>query len=205
MSNYNASFLGQLAQGVWTYDLNSNPNISPLSISGYFVSSIGRFDNLTSSCFYAIGNSGNPAILGITGDSAWNYDIVDPTNPSGNLLGDPEANILRGIYLLTYYEGLIQAMSGPGLFVGVGSFGNSPTQSNLPLVKLKEGDSEITWADASKLMAVYEKVLDQKRKELNYLVEAYNRNSNGSEIPRSLAFFNIISPNAGAGWNAYSN
>lgn len=205
MSNYNASFLGQLAQGVWQYDLNSNPNISPLSISGYFVSNIGRFDNLTSSCFYAIGNSGNPGINGLTGDSSWNYDVADVNFPSGNLLGDPEANILRGIYLLTYYEGLIASFSGPGLFVGVGSFGNLPAQGNLPLVSLKEGDSQITWASVPAILEMYRKLLDDKRKELNYLVEAYNIQSQGSSVPRTLAFFNRISPNAGEGYNAYSN
>src|ERR1700722_2702003 len=197
MSNFNASFLGQLAQGIWTYDLNSPTNISFLSISGYFISNIGRFDNLTSQCYESFGYSGSSNIVnGISGDSSFNYDVVDFTNPATNLIGDPEANILRQIYLLTYYEGLIQSFSGPGLYVqGVNS-------QNLPVQSLKEGDSVITWANVAQIMSVYQKILTDKRKELNYLVEAYNRNSQGSEIPRTLAFFNIWPGGPGTpSWN----
>lgn len=183
MSNFNASFLGQLAQGIWTYDLNSPSNISPLSISGYFISNIGKFDNLTSSCFASFGYSG-ASINGMSGDSAYNYDIIDPTNIN-NLLGDPEANILRQIFIIQYYEGLIQSFSGPGLYVqGVNS-------QNLPVQSLKEGDSVITWANVAQIMGVYRDILKQKREELNYLVEAYNIQSQGSSIPRTLAFYNI--------------
>lgn len=205
MSNYNASYLGALASGVWQYDLNQTPAISALSISGYFISNIGRFDNLTSSCFVSFGYSGQASINGLTGDSAYNYDVVDWTNPSGNLIGDPEANILRQIYLLTYYEGLMQSFSGPGLFVGAGNQVGLPAQGNLPVQSLKEGDSVITWVNVASILSTYQKMLDSKRKELNYMVEAYNRNSQGSEIPRTLAFFNIWLANPGAGYNAYSN
>lgn len=192
MSNYNAAFLGVLGSGVWLYDLNSPPNISALTISGYFVSNIGKFDNLTSNCFAAFGYSGAPLINGMSGDSANNYDVFDPTN-SGNLLGDPEANILRIIYLITYYEGLIQSFSGPGLYVqGVNS-------QNLPVQSLREGDSQITWANVAQIMSVYQKLLQDKRLELNYLVEAYNIQSQGSSIPRTLAFPSIWP--AGPGYN----
>lgn len=190
MSSFNNTFIGQLALGVWTYDLNSPTSISPTSISGYFISNIGKFDNLTSNCFAQFGFSGAPPLNGLTGDGAYNYDIVDISN-SGNLLGDPEANILRQIYLITYFEGLIQSFSGPGLFVGVGGSSNMPAQSNLPLTSLKEGDSVMTWANAAQIMSVYQKLLGEKRKELNYLVESYNRNSQGSEIPRTRAFLDI--------------
>jgi hypothetical protein len=196
MSSFNNTFIGQLALGVWTYDLNSPTNISPLSVSGYFISNIGKFDNLTSQCYGAFGYSGQNFPNGMSGDGAYNYDIVDFSNPSGNLLGDTEANILRNIYLITYYEGLIQSFSGPGLYVqGVNS-------QNLPVQSLKEGDSQITWANVAQIMSVYQKLLQDKRLELNYLVEAYNRNSQGSEIPRTLAFFNIIPGNNWVG-NTY--
>jgi hypothetical protein len=205
MSNFNASYLGLLAQGIWTYDLNSPTNISSLSISGYFVSNIGKFDNLTANCFISFGYSGsNTIVYGLSGDSAFNYDVVDP-NTSGNLLGDPEANILRQIYIIQYYEGLLQSFSGPGLFVGVGAAGNLPAQANLPVQMMKEGDSVIQWVNVPAILATYQKTLDSKRKELNYLVESYNIQSQGSSIPRTLAFFNRVSPNPGESYNSYMN
>lgn len=198
MSAFNNIFLGQLAVGIWTYDLNSPSNISPLSISGYFISNIGRFDNLTSQCFSAFGFSGlNLVVGGTSGNAPYNYDVVDVTNPSGNMLGDTEGNILRHIYLLTYYEGLIQSFSGPG------SFANGINNGNLPVQMLKEGDSTIQFANAAQIMGVYKGILDEKRKELNYMVESYNRNSQGSEIPRTLAFFNIVSPGSEQGLTWY--
>lgn len=200
MSNFNASFLGQLAQGIWTYDLNSPTNISYSSISGYLISNIGKFDNLTSSCFTAFGYSG-ASINGMSGDAAFNYDIVDPTNIN-NLLGDPEANILRQIYIIQFYEGLIQSFSGPGLFGGVGGANNLPAQSNLPLVSLSEGDSKMVWANAAQMMGVYRDILKQKREELNYLVNAYNIQSQGAGTPRTLAFYNIWPAGPGnPNWN----
>ena len=112
---------------------------------------------------------------------------------------------MRCIYLLQYFEGILASFSGPGLFVGVGGGSNPPIQSNLPLVSLSEGDSKMVWANAAQIMSVYQKFIDSKRKELNYLVESYNIQSQGSSIPRTLAFFGRISPNAGEGYNSYLN
>lgn len=197
MSNYNASFIGQLASGVWQYDINSPTNISALSISGYFVSNIGRFNNLVGTCFIGTGCSG---INGGMGDAPFNYDVVDPNNPSGDLLGDNEADILRHIYLITYYQGVINSMSGPGIFFNGGTL--SSTQS-LPVQMLKEGDSTIQFVNAAQIMSNYQKMLDSEKKTLNYLVEAYKVNSLGSSIPRTLAFYNISTASYSNTYNSY--
>lgn len=158
----NDELLAPWASGLWL-DLGSPTNTTTSTISGYAVqvSTLGKLNNLIGSCF-----SGS----GYTGAGSTNFQI-------GPDIGNTELSIISQLYLVSYYNNLAQATMGIG-------------GSTIPWTSLAEGDSRIGRANVASIAKEYREMSRVVNDQLNYLVNAYRTNSAGSNIPRSVDYFN---------------
>ncbi len=139
------------ASGVFD-DLGQPANTSTSTISGYAVqvSTLGKLNNLLTTCF-----SGS----GYTGAGSSNYQI-------GPSVTNTELAIINQMYLVSYFANLAQATMGIG--------GNT-----IPWLNLSEGDSKIGRVNAASIGAQYMAASKEANVQLQYLANAYRNGSAG--------------------------
>lgn len=180
-----SSFLiGVWASGFWQ-ELGSPASLSALTLSGYACTpeTIGRLNNLIGTCYFPSGASGDSGIIG------YNFDVA----PNLTL---QEVALIGAMYLVSYYMGLAQASMGAGGIIAI-------TNGGTPVQSIKEGDSQITWANVAGIGRNYVELAKQAKLDLNYLVNAYINNTQGGNTPRSIAYLNALYPLVGGGYGGY--
>ena len=167
----NDELLQVWAVGVFT-DIGSPSNTSVSTISGYAVqpSTLGKLNNLVTTCFSGSGYAG-------TGTS--NYQIGPFVTPS-------ELSLIAQMYLVSYYNNLAQASLGIG--------GNG-----IPWTRIREADSSIERANPANLGKEYREMARTAAEQLWQLANAY-RGSQGGSIPRDVQYLSIEPYGAGSYW-----
>jgi len=173
--------IGLWASGFWQ-ELNSPPNLSALTLSGYACSqnTIGRLNNLVGTCFMT---------SGATTAGTVDFTVVPD-------LTYQELTLIGAMYLVSYYNGLAQSAMGAG---GVINSVNGGT----PVQMISEGDSRIQWANVAGIGRNYADMAKQAKLDLNYIVNAYIRQTQGSDTPRTVTMPLLVTPQIGGGWGAY--
>lgn len=164
-----ADLIGNFASGVWM-NLGMPSFLSALTISGYVTepSTLGQLNNYIGTCY-----SGS----GFSGAGSYNYDVVPD-------IGTQELAIIGSLFLISFYNGLAQANLGNGTNGAAG----------VPYITLREGDTVLTRASGPAIAAVYYSLSTQSIKNLNYQINTYITQTQGSEIPRNVVFPNLIFP-----------
>lgn len=160
--------IGNWASGVWI-DLGQPPNVSALTISGFAVApnTIGRLNNLIGTCYSGSGYAGPGTV---------DYDVVPD-------LTDQELALTNALYLVSYYNGLVQGAMGAGATISAGAGG-------MPWQQIREGDSTISRPNIAAIGATYVGLAKEANAQLKYLVNAYRENVLGSNTPRNVMFLN---------------
>lgn len=165
----NDELLQPWATGVWQ-DLDGPATVAVSTISGYAVqpNTLGRLNSLAGTCF-----SGS----GYTGVGTTNYQI-------GPWVTNTELAIIGQMYLVSYYNNLVQATMGVG-------------GTTIPWLAIAEGDSKIGRVNAASIGAQYREAAKDAYAQLWNLVNSYRTNSAGGSIPRSVDYLNLVGPTWG--------
>lgn len=97
--------------------------------------------------------------------------------------------IIGMIFTQGYYLNLMKANAGAG----------GAQKLTQQLIELSEGDSRIRWTNPGELAKVYLQAAQDAQAQLKYLVKAYNDNSQGGNIPRSINYLSFGVPYYGYG------
>jgi hypothetical protein len=155
------TLIGQWSSGLWQ-DLGSLPTLSALTISGYAVqpSTLGRLNTLIGTCYSGTGYMGT----GIPFDAA----------PD---LSNTELAVIGAMFEVGWYSQLAMTMMGV-------------TPAGLAWTALAEGDSRISRANAVNVGKEYREMSKEANLRLNYLVNAYHTEVQGSSTPRDVSYLN---------------
>ncbi len=165
------SGIGVWATGLWT-DLGSPTNISALTISGYVATpnTLGKLNSLIGTCY---------APSGYTGFGSFNYDVTPD-------LAETELALIGKLYMVSYYNSLVQSVMGAG---GV-----------MPTLSAREGDTSFNLVNPVSMGKVWADMAKEANEELKYLVNAYINQSQGANVPRSVVFPNVVPGYGGYGY-----
>ena len=164
-----ADLIGIWSTGFWQNDLSAPTQLAASTISGYATqpSTLGRLNNLVSTCF-----SGS----GYTGAGTTNYQASPP-------LTNTELVIIGTMFLVSYYNGLAFSTMGVG-------------GSTIPWLNIAEGDSKIGRVNAASIGAQYKEMSKDAQNQLWQQANAY-RSSNGGNLGRDVEYLSIANPTWG--------